>query len=71
MGGLSQKGIRLIIETLSHHLRSVGTIFALLKKRMPVKRGIRLYQLSNSGIKQVCHIELYIPHPNLLYPHIF
>lgn len=49
MGGLSQKRMRLIVETLSHNLRSVGTIFALLKKRMPVNRGIRLYQLSNSG----------------------
>jgi hypothetical protein len=38
-----------IAETLSDKLRRVGTIFALFKKRMPVNRGIRPYQLLKSG----------------------
>ena len=50
MGGVSQTRMMLIAETLFNNVRSVGTIFALFKKRMPVNRGIRLYQLSNSGI---------------------
>ena len=49
MGRLSQRRMIVIVETLSKKSRNVGTIFALLKKRMPVNRGTRLYQLSNSG----------------------
>jgi hypothetical protein len=53
MGGVSQKRMTLIVGTRSKNLRTVGTMFALVKRRISVNRGIRPYQLSNSGVQNL------------------